>query len=140
DDETGRPVPGALVRHWLPGNWSGSAKAELRTLRAGACMRQVGERPFLAYAWFSTATPSAMARVFQAYDCDYAMLLDMNAMEHTYMALYTPGPAGGIDTRHLVSGMSQIDARRRDGTRIPRFLGSADNRDFFYLLRKERAE
>ncbi|TCP38746.1 hypothetical protein [Rhodovulum marinum] len=137
DPDSGRPVPGALVRHWLPGNWSGSDKAELRTLRAGACMRQVGGKPFLAYAWFSTATPSAMARVFQAYGCDYAMLLDMNALEHTYMALYTNGAQGGIDTRHLVAGMAQIDARRRDGTRVPRFLGSADNRDFFYLLRKE---
>lgn len=137
DPETGGPVPGALVRQWLPGNWSGSAEAELRTLRAGACLRPGPDGPVLIYAWFSTATPSAMARVFQAYGCDYAMLLDMNAIEHTYMALYTAGAGGGIDTRHLVAGMAQIDARRRDGSRVPRFVGSADNRDFFYLLRKE---
>lgn len=130
-------VPGPLVTSWGGGNWSGSAEADLRTLRAGACLKQVGDTPFLAYAWFSTATPSAMARTFQAYGCDYAMLLDMNAIEHTYMALYTPDGAGGIDTRHLVSGMAQIDARRRDGSRIPRFIGYPDNRDFFYLLRKE---
>jgi len=137
DPETGAPVPGALVRQWLPGNWSGSNKAELRTLRGGACLRPGPNGPFLVYAWFSTATPSAMARVFQAYGCSYAMLLDMNAIEHTYMALYTAGADGGIDTRHLVAGMAQIDARRRDGSRVPRFVGSADNRDFFYLLRKE---
>ena len=29
-----------------------------------------------------------MARVFQAYGCRYAMLLDMNALEHTYLATY----------------------------------------------------
>ena len=29
-----------------------------------------------------------MARIFQAYRCDYAMLLDMNALEHTYLAMY----------------------------------------------------
>ncbi|MBN2906928.1 MAG: hypothetical protein JXJ18_09500 [Rhodobacteraceae bacterium] len=137
DPETGVGLPGPLVRNWGPGNWSGSAEAELRTLRAGACMKQVNASPFLIYGWFSTATPSAMARTFQAYGCDYAMLLDMNALEHTYMALYTPDPAGGIDTRHLVAGMSRIDARERDGTRIPRFIGFSDNRDFFYLLRKE---
>ncbi|TCO72330.1 hypothetical protein EV655_10416 [Rhodovulum euryhalinum] len=140
DPETGRSVPGPLVRQWLPGNWSGSAEAELRTLRAGACLRPGPNGPILVYAWFSAATPSAMARVFQAYDCDYAMLLDMNAMEHTYMALYTAGAGGGIDTRHLVAGMAQIDARRRDGSRVPRFVGSADNRDFFYLLRRETRE
>jgi hypothetical protein len=33
--------------------------------------------------------------------------------------------------------MRQIDARGRDGKRIPRFVGYADNRDFFYLLHKE---
>ncbi|WP_207287039.1 hypothetical protein [Rhodovulum adriaticum] len=130
-------TPGPLVTSWGGGNWSGSANADLRTLRAGACLKQEGDIPFLMYAWFSTATPSAMARTFQAYGCDYAMLLDMNALEHTYMALYTPDGQGGIDQRHLVSGMARIDARRRDGSRIPRFIGYPDNRDFFYLLRKE---
>ena len=32
-------VPGDQVTSWLGGNWSGSAEAELRTLRAGACMK-----------------------------------------------------------------------------------------------------
>jgi len=140
DPATGQPVPGAMVRQWLPGNWSGSDKAELRTLRAGACLRPGPNGPFLVYAWFSTATPSAMARVFQAYGCDYAMLLDMNAMEHTYMAAYAADPGGGIALHHLVAGMAQIDARAADGSRVPRFVGSADNRDFFYLLRKEAAK
>ncbi|TCP63127.1 hypothetical protein EV663_101394 [Rhodovulum bhavnagarense] len=130
-------IPGPLVTSWGGGNWSGSAKAELRTLRAGACLKPGDDNPLLIYAWFSTATPSAMARTFQAYGCDYAMLLDMNALEHTYMALYTPSDEGGINTRHLVSGMANVDARRRDGSRVPRFVGYPDNRDFFYLLRKE---
>jgi len=34
-----------------------------------------------------------MARVFQAYQCGYAMLLDMNALEHTYLRFIDgPGP------------------------------------------------
>ena len=83
------PRPAALVANWGPGNWSGSAAGELRALRAGACLQESGGRRFLIYGWFSTATPSAMARVFQAYGCRYAMLLDMNALEHTYLAVYT---------------------------------------------------
>lgn len=135
DPETGAGVPGPLVRHWGPGNWSGSANADLRTLRAGACMRTVEDRQFLIYAYFSTATPSAMARTFQSYGCDYAMLLDMNSLEHTYLAVYTPAE-DGLETEHLVERMGEIDARERDGTRIPRFVGFSDNRDFFYLLRR----
>lgn len=136
DPETGAGVPGPRVRSWGGGNWSGSANADLRTLRAGACMRTVEGRQFLIYAYFSTATPSAMARTFQAYGCDYAMLLDMNSQEHTYMALYTRSE-DGLVPHHLVSRMSSIDHRRRDGTPIPRFVGFSDNRDFFYLVRKE---
>ncbi|PKP79280.1 MAG: hypothetical protein CVT80_16885, partial [Alphaproteobacteria bacterium HGW-Alphaproteobacteria-2] len=83
-------------------------------------------------------TPSAMARTFQAYDCDYAMLLDMNALEHTYAALYTPRADGaGIEARHLVEGMRLVDQKARDGSTVLRFIGAPDNRDFFYLLRKE---
>jgi len=137
DPETGEPVAGSLVRNWGPGNWSGSADAQLRTLRGGACTKQVDGRQFLIYAYFSTATPSAMTRTFQAYGCDNAMLLDMNSQEHTYMALYPQTDSEWITAEHLVRGMRAIDQQRRDGTSIPRFVGFADNRDFFYILRKE---
>jgi len=128
-------VPGDQVTSWLGGNWSGSAEAELRTLRGGACLKTAEGRDYLIYAYFSTATPSAMARTFQAYGCEHAMLLDMNSQEHTYMALYTLED-GQPQPRHLVEGMAAIDDRARDGTPIPRFVGYADNRDFIYLLRK----
>ncbi|MFO7921909.1 MAG: hypothetical protein R6U99_14090 [Nioella sp.] len=138
DPETGESVPGDRVTQWGAGNWSGSADAQLRTLRAGSCLREVGGRQFLIYAYFSTATPSAMARTFQAYDCDYAMLLDMNSQEHTYMALYPQIEDGDdwIEAEHLVPGMASIDQQSRAGV-VPRFVGFADNRDFFYLLRRE---
>lgn len=128
-------VPGDRVTSWGGGNWSGSAEANLRTLRAGACLRRAGGRPFLIYAYFSTATPSAMARTFQAYQCDYAMLLDMNSQELTYLAVYTR-EADEIETRHLVSGMAEADPRGGGG-RVPRFIAAPDNRDFFYLVRPE---
>lgn len=139
--QSGSVEPGPMVRFYGPGNWSGSAETEFRTLRAGACLKWQMGRPFLIYAYFSSVTPSAMARTFQAYDCDYAMLLDMNALEHTYAALYTPREDGaGIEARHLVEGMRLVDQKARDGSPVLRFIGAPDNRDFFYLLRKEPAQ
>jgi len=140
DAETGEGVIGPLVTQWGAGNWSGSAEAKLRTLRGGACMRTNGDQRFLIYGYFSTATPSAMARTFQAYGCDYAMLLDMNALEHTYLALYVTGEAGEVHVEHLMPGMALVDKRGSDSTVIPRFLGYADNRDFFYMIEREDAE
>ena len=129
-----RTVPGARVREWGPGNWSGSADKKLRTLRAGLCLQESQGRKFLVYGYFSSATPSSMARVFQASGCRYAMLLDMNALEHTYMAVYkAQGPP--LVTQHLIDGMEVVDGSR-DGQPLPRFVSVADNRDFFYLLRR----
>ncbi len=135
DPTTGQGVPGPLVNQWGAGNWSGSAEAALRTLRAGACMIQTPKTRYLVYGYFSTATPSAMARVFQAYGCQYAMLLDMNAPELTYLAVYARSQ-GKISVEHLIPSMSQSDQKGANGTLVPRFLGFPDSRDFFYLTRK----
>ncbi len=133
-----RPIPGALVTQWGAGNWSGSEDQKLRTLRAGACWIENEGRQFLIYGYFSTATPSAMVRIFQAYGCRYAMQLDMNALEHTYLAVYTRAD-GRLLVQHLIEGMSVLD-RKSNGRQIPRFLGYPDNRDFFYLLRRSAAQ
>jgi hypothetical protein len=129
-----RTVPGPRVRDWGAGNWSGSADKKLRTLRAGLCLQESEGRPFLIYGYFSSATPSAMARVFEASGCSYAMLLDMNALEHTYMAVYRMQGSRRL-TEHLIDGMGAVDGSR-DGQPLPRFVSVADNRDFFYLLRR----
>jgi len=127
-------VPGALVNVWGAGNWSGSAKEDLRTVRSGLCVQETGQRRFLLFGYFSSASPSAMARVLQAYRCRYAMHLDMNALEHTYFALYVS--QGGTRTvEHLIDGMDVLD-RRTNGVLAPRFVGFPDNRDFFYLTRR----
>ena len=134
DPGTGRGIPGEMVNLWGPGNWSGSANEDLRTVRAGLCLQSDSGRRYLLFAYFSAATPSAMARVFQAYQCSYAMHLDMNALEHTYLALYV---RNGHQTlvEHLVEGMEEVD--RRSGEQLsPRFLGFPDDRDFFYLTRR----
>ncbi|MFH1491269.1 MAG: hypothetical protein ABII06_20365 [Pseudomonadota bacterium] len=138
-DEVGqRSVPGALVTQWGPGNWSGSADRKLRTLRSGAALQVDPAKRFLIYAVFTSATPSAMARVFQAYGCSYAMLLDMNALEHTYMAVYNRDKTS-LHVQHLISGMNEVD-RSVAGKYIPRFMAYADNRDFFYLMRRSQQE
>jgi len=135
DPETGSVRPGVAVRFWGAGNWSGSQEGRLRSVRAGACLQENGERRFLLYGYFSSVTPSAMARVFAAYGCRYAIHLDMNALEHTYLALYRhEGRRLHVD--HLVKGMQVLD--EFDGRVVPRFLGSADNRDFFTLLQRRR--
>src|SRR5205085_58748 len=81
-------MPGEQVKNWGAGNWSGSEDSKFRTLRAGVCSQTNGSKHYLIYGYFSSVTPSAMARVFQAYGCDYAMHLDMNALEHTYLSVF----------------------------------------------------
>jgi hypothetical protein len=88
------------------------------------------------FGYFSSATPSSMARVFQACECRYAMLLDMNALEHTYMAVYK-AQGSQLLTQHLIKGMGVVDGSK-NGQPLPRFVSVADNRDFFYLLRRDR--
>jgi hypothetical protein len=123
------------VGQWGAGNWSGSEDSKLRTIRAAAAIQHHDGKRFLIYAVFSTATPSAMARVFQAYHCQYAMLLDMNALEHTYLAVYR-NLDSGLAIDHLIDGMSVLD-KSSAGQPVPRFLGYPDNRDFFYLMRRD---
>lgn len=129
------PVAGALVAQWGPGNWSGSDDGKLRSLRAALCLQSDGVRRHLIHAWFSTATPSAMAQVLRAYECAYAMHLDMNALEHTYLAVYVR-QGEQVAVLHLVRGMAVLD-QQSQGQWLPRFLGFPDNRDFFYLLQRE---
>lgn len=136
DDASHSTVPGRLVTNWGSGNWSGSEDMKLRTIRSGAALQVNGNKRFLIYAVFSDATPSAMARVFQAYQCRYGMLMDMNALEHTYLALYRRS-GSKLFVDHLITGMAQVEKTNADGP-VPRFLGYPDNRDFFYVMRRDR--
>jgi len=136
DERLRATVPGRQVNRWGPGNWSGSEDMKLRTIRSGLAQQWNGRKRFLIYAVFSDATPSAMARVFQAYRCRYGMLLDMNALEHTYFALYRrTGSQLLVD--YLINGMSEVE-KSASGGPVPRFLGYPDNRDFFYLMRRNQ--
>jgi len=133
-DERSQSVPGRWVKEWGPGNWSGSEDMRLRTLRAAAAMQWSASKHFLIYAVFTDATPSAMARVFQAYRCRYAMPLDMNALEHSYLALYRH-TGSELQIEYLLQGMREVD-KPDSGPAVPRFLAYPDNRDFFYITRR----
>lgn len=134
DPATGEIHAGALVKSWSDGNWSGSVDRELRSMRGAVCLQENDSGRYLIYSVFASATPSAMAQVFAAYGCRYAMMLDMNALEHTYLSI-TAVVDGETKVHHLVEGMEVLD-KPKDGAIYPRFVGYADNRDFFYMLRK----
>ena len=134
-DEGGQGIPGKWVRHWSAGNWSGSAKKQLRTPRGAACLIETPEDNFLVYAYFSGATPSAMARVFQAYGCNAAIHLDMNSPGQAYASLFTPQDGGGsIDIELLTAKMYQYMGGKKDS---PRFFIKPDYKDFFYIMKRE---
>jgi hypothetical protein len=136
DERSQSTLPGHWVNQWGPGNWSGSEEVKLRTLRAAMASQVTPRKHFLIYAVFSDATPSAMARVFQAYRCRYAMHLDMNALEHSYLALYRR-TGSQLLVEYLIDGMSEVDKMNSGGT-VPRFLGYPDNRDFFFVTRRRQ--
>lgn len=137
DPATGVSKPGKYVPR-TSGSWSGSVEGNIRTLRSGLAIQETNTARFLIFGYFSTATPSAMARVFAAYRSKYAMLLDINALEHTYLAVYT-NVGEQFRVQHLMKGMAAVDKSNK-GSVAPRFIGYADNRDFFYLLRKQEGK
>jgi hypothetical protein len=129
-----RSKPGLFVNQWGQGNWSGDMRSNKRTLRTGACLQTVDGTPYLVFAYFSASTPTAMARVFQAYRCDYAMHLDMNLPEHSYMALFHRDGAD-FHVEHITKAMAAFDQKDR-GKTLPRFIAVPDSRDFFFVYKR----
>ena len=66
------------------------------------------------------------------------MHLDMNALEHTYFAVYSH-KNGRIVVEHLIEGMAEVDRKGGD-ERAPRFLSFPDDRDFFMRVEGISAE
>jgi hypothetical protein len=134
-DENGQGIPGIWVRHWSRGNWSGSANKELRAPRGAACLIETPRENYLAYAFFSSATPSAMARVFQSYGCSFAIHLDLNSPGQAYASLFkTRGNDGSIDIELLMKTMHAYMGGDRAS---PRYFIKPDYKDFFYIMKRE---
>ena len=131
-------IPGALVSNWGDGNWSGSATSQRRSARAGACISEQNGKKFLIYGYFSSVNPESMARVFQAYHCQNAMHLDMNSAGQAYLGLFQmDGNRSHVE--NPVSEMASLNTKMDlDGKSldVPRYVGSPDNTDFFFITRK----
>lgn len=130
-DPAGMPVPGEYVKDWKGGAWSGNIEGQQLTIRMGMGIQKHGGRSRLLLGYFTGATPNAMARVFQAYHCAYAMHLDMNSRSLCHTALITRDPA---------TGTARAECLLRDmapaaGAPL-RFLQTGDTRDFFYVTRE----
>lgn len=130
--ENGEPT--VFVNQWAAGNWSGSADAELKTPRTSACLVKKGDKKWLIVSYFTTHTPSGMARVLQSYGCDYAIHLDMNHPRFAYTAFFTNTKDGDFNIEHLSNSM--VDDVIVNGKRAPRSLLTPTYKDFFYIMRK----
>lgn len=133
-DADGVSIPGPFVNRRYEGAWSSNVDGHMLTIRVGLGVQetQAGRR-FLILAYFTGATPNAMARVFQAYGVRYAMGLDMNSPALCYAALYGRDDQGRIvKTEYLHTAMATANGTRNG----LRFVGSNDLRDCFYVLRK----
>jgi len=134
-DENGQGIPGKLVKQWSRGNWSGSAKKELRAPRGAACLIETPRKNYLVYAFFSSATPSAMARVFQSYGCSFAIHLDLNSPGQAYGSLFrTQGDGSNINIELLMTTMHAYMGGNRAS---PRYFVKPDYKDFFYIMKRK---
>lgn len=131
-DANGKGIPGKLVKFWTPGNWSGSADIKLRTQRGAACLIEAGTKRYWVYGYFSSATPSGLARVFQAYGCKAAIQLDMNSPGQAYASLSRPLADGRFQIEHLMTDMFTGDTQG-----VPRYVIKPDYKDFFYILHRD---
>jgi hypothetical protein len=135
-DADGKGIPGRFVKFWGEGNWSGSADKELRTPRSAVCLIETPASRYLVYAYFSSVTPSGMARVFQAYGCRYAVHLDMNSPVQAYAAVFSQdSPGSPYRVENLATSMQEGNV---SGT--PRYLIKPDYKDFFYVMKKPGRE
>jgi hypothetical protein len=143
---SGSGIPGEFVYDQGLGNWSGTAdtyaadgktiikKSQQRSARAGACISEQHGHRYLIYGYFSSANPSAMARVFQAYQCQYAMHLDMNSAGQGYLGLLNI-----LSDKNIVeTAVSEMSARNTtlNGRTWPRYVGAPNSDDFFFILAK----
>lgn len=95
-------------------------------------------RQFLAYAYFSRATPNAIARVLQAYGATGAIHLDMNSAYNSYFSM-VHALNNSFKVEPLANDMSggnksvQIDNK---SSVAPRYLVTPDKRDIFYVYKR----
>ena len=133
NDETKMPIPGQYLKSQGLGAWSGDKDGNFLTIRSGIGIQEFEGRKYLMFGYFTGATPSSMARVFQAYGCRYAMVLDINTANYGYLALYLHDDTGAINgVEHLNTDMASGNSEKG----IFKFVQKNDTRDFFCVVRK----
>jgi hypothetical protein len=127
--ESLEPTP--LVKNWAWGHWSGDAKGNLQSLRSAICIQKHKSKRFLIFAAFTAATPSSMAKTLQAYRCENALHLDMNAYMYVHNALIDFKSPDKVQVEYLHQEMEYPK-----GLKNHRFILDNNERDFFYVYRK----
>jgi len=135
-NEDGQGIPGKWVRHWGAGNWSGTVDKKLRAPRGAACIIETPKDNHMVYSYFSGATPSAMARVFQAYGCNFAIHLDMNSPGQSYASLFA-AQGNGIPSIDIELLMTDMHAYMGGKKTSPRYFIKPDYKDFFYIMKRD---
>lgn len=123
--------PGESLLSWGNGNWSGDVNGNLKTLRSAVCIQKNNGKKHLIFAAFTAATPNTMAHVFRAYKCENAMQLDMNAYMYLHNAIISYDENHNVKAEYLHTEMEYPK-----GIKKPRFVMDNNNRDFFYVYKK----
>lgn len=125
--------PGPHVNSWTNGNWSADANGLRQSLRSGVCIQKQGKKEYLVFMAFTSATPSTMAKVMQAYRCKSGMHLDMNAHMYLHNAIYEIKSDNSFRVEYLNKEMLYPPGLKRH-----RFILDNNSRDFFYIMKKDQ--
>ena len=130
DQSKHQSIPGIAVAgaHIGDANWA----ATTPRLRSGVCLQESGGHRHLIFAYLPSAEPSTLARVFQAYDCKYAMQLDINLERVAHLPYYKHDANGGFKGTEFLNkaGENAVTGGKME------FVELNDARDFFYVMPK----
>ena len=124
-------IPGKDLAISFTGNWSGNQEGSPETMRSSLCIADRNGKSYLLYGVYSKAVPKDMAQILKAYNCKFAMQMDMNAPALTYAAVVGKDEKG---TPKYMPLLGSMDDRNFGGT--GRFTNTPDTRDFIYFERR----
>ena len=138
DAQTNTVVPHPFTKDSnLSNYWAGINNLTCVPRGVAFTMEKEG-RKFLAYAYFSRATPNAIARVMQAYGATGAIHLDMNSAYNAYFSM-VHALNNGFKVEplaHDMSGGNKSVTIDNKPSVAPRYLVTPDKRDIFYVYKR----
>lgn len=127
--QNGEPTP--FINQRYAGAWSGDVKGRLQTLRSAVCIQHKDNKRYLLFLALTAATPSALARTMQAYQCEDGFQLDMNAHVFVYNTIFRLNRHKKVKMQLLHEEMQWP----RDAN-FHRFIVDNNKRDFFYIFNR----